>query len=270
MRIVSAAAQPVIAPEVPAAADGDGAAPVRSTLRFDAGAASADGVPAAPAADAQRRLTLERELDRVQGALQTERTAYSQQLNWLMLSQGLFLNAYLLVLVLGFGAPLPAKRWLLGGLAVFAAGVALLIYVALRGSRDAAQALRQQRRRLEETLQRDFGRAPVFVPRSVVTRGLSGLAASLLPGTFIAGWVALTLYSLAAPLNALPSGQAAATGTPAGEPAARAAMKGAAGARATGPAAPRGGPPERLIIEAPPIPDPPGAAAARTSAGTPP
>lgn len=263
MRVVSALPD-AVGTDAAAATDFRTEPPVRATLRFDA-AAPIEAPPSSDAAaSAQRRLALERELDRVQGALQTERSAYSQQLNWLMLSQGLFLNAYLLVLVLGFGTPLPAKRWLLGGLAVFAALVAVLIYVALRGSRDAAQALRQQRRSLEESLHRDYGRTPTFVPRNVVTRGLSGLAASLLPGTFIAGWVAITLYSLAAPLHGRPSAESAAAHLPAGE-AARTGMKGVSATRPTGAATPRSGASDRPVVEAPPIPDPTGAMTARPS-----
>ncbi len=197
MRVVSSL-QPAVAagPEVTGGAD-------RSTLRFDAPIPASIAAPTHAEGEPPRdlRVGLERELDRVQGALQAERTAYGLQLNWLMLSQGLFLNAYLMVLVLGFSTPLPAKRWLLAGLAIFATSVAGLIYLALRGSRDAAAALRQQRRGLEESLQREFARTPMFATRSVITRGLSTLASSLLPATFIAGWVALSLYTLAAPLN---------------------------------------------------------------------
>jgi hypothetical protein len=181
-------------------AEPDDAGGPSTTLRFDRGPANAPDASAN--LGVERRELLERELDRVQGAFQAEQTSYSQQLNWLILSQGLFLIAYLLVLVLGVSAPLPAKRLLLAGLAAFAAGVAGLIYVALRGGRDAVHALREQRREIETTLHRDFGRTPIFVPRNVVTRGLSGLAAGILPAVFVAGWLIISLYALAAPLGA--------------------------------------------------------------------
>lgn len=148
----------------------------------------------------ERRDRLERDLDRVQQSLNSERTSFGQQLNWLMLSQALLLNAFLAVLILGWSTPLPAKRWLLVGVAVFACVVAVLIVLSLRGTRDAIMSLHQQRKFLEAALQRDFGRAPVFVPRGVVTRHLAGLANGVLPLTFVAGWIALAIYTLAAPL----------------------------------------------------------------------
>lgn len=161
--------------------------------------------PHAQAANAdsryERREALERDLDRVQNSLNSERAAFGQQLNWLMLSQALLLNAYLVVLIVGWSTPLPAKRLLLAGIAVFATVVAILITFALRGTRDAVMVLHQQRKGLEAALQRDFGRAPVFVPYGLVTRGLASFANGLLPLTFVAGWIAITLYTLAAPLS---------------------------------------------------------------------
>lgn len=161
--------------------------------------------PHATAANAdsryERRESLERDLDRVQHSLNSERAAFGQQLNWLMLSQALLLNAYLLVLILGWSAPLPGKRLLLAGIAVFATAVAVLIMFALRGTRDAVMVLHQQRKALEAALHKDFGRTPVFVPHAQVTRGLASFANGLLPLTFVAGWIVVTLYTLAAPLG---------------------------------------------------------------------
>jgi len=165
----------------------------------------------------ERREQLEREMDRVQHSLLAERTTYGQQLNWLMLSQALLLNAFLFVLILGWNTPLPAKRLLLAGMAVFAAVVAVLIVLALRGTRDAVISLHQHRKSLEGTLQKDFGREPVFAPRGLVTRGLASAAHGLLPITFVAGWVALTVYTLAAPLGA--SSESAASGAAGAAPA---------------------------------------------------
>jgi hypothetical protein len=180
--------------------------PLRTTLRIEAGAAQ----PVAPAATPEERSLLERELDRVQHALQDEQVAFGQQLNWLMLSQALFLNAYLIVLVLGWSTPLQGKRLLLGGLALFAAMVAVLVHLALRGGRDALHALRTQRRELEDSLHRRFGRTPVFQPVNIVTRGLGAFAVRLLPASFIAGWVAISLYTLAAPISSKASEETAA------------------------------------------------------------
>lgn len=196
--------------------------PPRTTLRIEAGAAQ----PVAPAPTPEERSQLERELDRVQHALQAEQSAFGQQLNWLTLSQALFLNAYLIVLVLGWSTPLQGKRLLLGGLAVFGAIVAVLVYLALRGGRDALHALRAQRRELEHSLHRRFGRTPVFQPANLVTRSLGGFAVRLLPASFIAGWVAVSLYTLAAPISSTASAEAAAATSPAAaaaRPAARAA-----------------------------------------------
>lgn len=180
--------------------------PPRTTLRIEAGAAQ----PVAPALTPEERSQLERELDRVQHAVQAEPSAFGQQLNWLMLSQALFLNAFLIVLVLGWSTPLQGKRLLLGGLALFAAMVAVLVHLALRGGRDALHALRTKRRELEDTLHRRFGRTPVFQPANIVARGLGASAVGLLPASFIAGWVAVSLYTLAAPISSKASAEAAA------------------------------------------------------------
>lgn len=198
--------------------------PPRTTLRIEAGAAPA----AASAATPDERLRLERELDRVQYALQAEQSAFAQQLNWLMLSQALFLNAYLIVLVLGWSTPLQGKRLLLGGLAAFAAIVAVLAHLALRDGRDALHALRAQRRELEDSLHRRFGRTPVFQPTNIVTRSLGGHAVRLLPASFIAGWVAVSLYTLAAPISSKASPETAAATSPAAAPARPAARAAAA------------------------------------------
>jgi hypothetical protein len=182
----------------------------------------------------ERREQLEREMDRVQHSLLAERTTYGQQLNWLMLSQALLLNAFLFVLILGWTTPLPAKRLLLAGMAVFAATVAVLIVLALRGTRDAVISLHQHRKSLEGTLQKDCGREPVFATRGLVTRGLASAANGLLPITFVAGWVALTIYTLAAPLGA--SNDSAASAAPAAaRPAARAPVRPTAAAPASTP-----------------------------------
>jgi hypothetical protein len=194
----------------------------RSTLRFDG-----NTVPAAngPAPTPEERIDLERELDRVQNAVQAEQVAFGQQLNWLMLSQALFLNAYLLVLVVGWSTPLQGKRLLLGGLAVFATIVAVLVYLALRSGRDALHALRTQRRQIETTLHAQHARAPVFQPLNIVTRGLGGFATRLLPASFIAGWMAISLYTLAAPISSKVIEESAAASAPAAAQSARPAAR---------------------------------------------
>jgi hypothetical protein len=220
-----------------------------TTLRFEGGSRTITGTGAAPArADPARRAALERELDRVQAAVTGEQTAFGQQLNWMMLSQALFLNAYLIVLVLGWNSPLPGKRWLLAGLAALAVAVALIIYVALRGARDGLRQLKARRREIETTLEREFGRAPVFYPRNAALRALAGASTRMLPATFVVGWAALALYTLGVPMRAGDEPQAAASAVrPVAPPAA-----GAAPARAAQtsiaqqpPPAPRRSPPYR-------------------------
>lgn len=189
------------------------------SLRLEAG--SSLGRAAAVDTSYERREGLERELDRAQTALLSERSTFAQQLTWLMLSQALLLNAFLFVLILGWSTPLPGKRLLLVGLAVFAVVVAVLIVLALRGSRDAVMSLHQQRKTLEAVLQKDFGRQPLFVPRGLVTRGLASFAQGVLPATIVAGWVGLALYALAAPLSAAVEPTAAAAASAQAERAGR-------------------------------------------------
>lgn len=182
--------------EVPALLAEDTAS---TTLRLDARsrAPGSDHAPERPP-ESPSREALERELDRVQAAVQAGATTFGQQITWLLLAQALFLNAYLMVLVFGAGPAIPGKRWLLAGLAIFATAFAVLTYLALRGSRDALRALRAARREVEAALAR-LGREPVFAPRNFVTAGLASFASGLLPASFIAGWVAISIYALAAP-----------------------------------------------------------------------
>lgn len=185
MRVVSRTETPALVPEDT----------VSTTLRLDARTRTES--PERPA-EAPARESLERELDRVQGAVQAGEATFGQQITWLLLAQALFLNAYLMVLVFGAGPAIPGKRWLLAGLAIFATAFAVFTYLALRGSRDALRSLRATRRDVEAALAK-VGREPVFAPRNFVTAGLSSFASSLLPASFIAGWVAISIYALAAP-----------------------------------------------------------------------
>ncbi len=206
----------------------------RTTLRIDvAGAPRTEPAPAP-----EERTRMERELDRVQHALQAEHAMFGQQLNCLILSQALLLNAWLIVLVLGRSTPLQGNRLLLAGLALFAALVAVLVALALRGGRDALHALRSQQRELEDALHRRFGRTPLFQSASVVSRGFGAAAMRLLPARFVAGRVAISLYTLAAPMSSKAIEEAtASTATPA-RAVPRAATPGRAAApRAAQPAA---------------------------------
>jgi hypothetical protein len=189
----------------------------------------------------ERREQLERELDRVQTSLLAERNTYGQQLSWLMLSQALLLNAFVFVLILGWSTPLPAKRLLLAGLAAFATAVAVLVVLALRGTRDAVMSLHQHRKSLEATLQKDFGRNPVFAPRALVTRGLAGAANGLLPAAFVVGWIVLTIYVLAAPLGKVADAGASAAAPTSGPDSSRSAPRASARTAAVAPSAARNG-----------------------------
>jgi len=183
------------------------------TLRLDLRAggpslppkASESPSQAAPVASSRTpsRDSLERELDRVQGAVQASEASFGQQLNWLLLAQALFLNAYLVVLVFGSEPAIAGRRWLLAGLAMFAVVFAVFTYLALRGSRDAVSSLRATRQDLEATLARQ-GRAPLFAPRSLMSAGLSSFAVTVLPATFIVGWLIISIYALAVPGGAQP------------------------------------------------------------------
>lgn len=217
---------------MPAAASSDslGTTVPSATLRIDAPAT----LPAQPVP--HRREHLERELDRVQLALSHEQATVGRHLSWQLLAQGLLLNAYLIVLVLGWSAPLPGKRWLLTALALFAVAVAVLVHIAQRGSQQALVALRGTRQDLEGALHREFGRRPVFTPTGRTARGAA--SAALLAAAFIVGWAMLSLYTLGAPMN---PAQAARANGPAAAPAAAPAVSAATAPvrRAASPAPPR-------------------------------
>jgi hypothetical protein len=166
---------------------------LRIDTRIDTRSSSAP-----PDVSPERRAALERELDRVQTALLAERASFIPLLSALLLTQGLFLIAFCLLL----SAPaVPAlnARLLMAGVAGAAATATLLVWLLLRPMREAMSGLRNQRRDLEAKLYKDFRRRPTFAPRSLLTRSLAGLAASALPLLFMAAWIALAIFALAAP-----------------------------------------------------------------------
>lgn len=247
MRIVKLSGRGQGRDRVPASAAGSGEQPtVRApTLRLDLRSCAPSSLPQKGAgqeypgnASAERaaasRDVLERELDRVQGAVQASESSFGQQLNWLLLAQALFLNAYLVVLVFGSAPAIPGRRWLLAGLALFAAVFAVFTYLALRGSRDAVSSLRATRQDLEATLARQ-GRAPLFAPRSLMSAGLSSFAVNVLPASFIVGWLVISIYALAVPAG----NGAAARLRPAAEQTAAQISAASSTARAPAKAAPR-------------------------------
>lgn len=164
----------------------------RTTLRIENGGAPAMSDPPADTST-ERRAVLERELDRLQQAIQVDQQSASQHLNWLLLSQALFINAFLIVLVLGGAVPAVAARWLLLGLAALGAVAAVVLHSALRRTCDEVAMLRVQRRAVEITLQKEFARVPMFPPSR------NDAPPATLPLIFLGGWAVLVAYALLAP-----------------------------------------------------------------------
>ena len=179
-----------------------------TSLRIDTRSAAAS----APAdTSPERRAALERELDRVQTALLAERASYIPLFSSLLIVQGLFLIAFCVLLT----APTAVlgSRGVLAGVAGFGAAITLLAGLLLRPMREAMTGLRNQRRDLESKLYKDFHRRPIFAPRSLLTRGLAGMAASALPLLCTIGWIALAIVALAASPKAVSTSEAAASAT---------------------------------------------------------
>lgn len=146
------------------------------------------------------RLALERELDRLNAALGAHGASAAQNLNWTLLAQAFLLTSYLIVLIGGWSLPLPGKRWLLAAIVGYGA-VSLVLGVLLqRAGRDRLAPLRHSRRLVEEALERVANRPTVFSRERVLVRTLADWAPRLLPVVILAGWVALSAYTLALPL----------------------------------------------------------------------
>jgi hypothetical protein len=146
------------------------------------------------------RLALERELDRLNAALGAHGASAAQNLNWALLAQAFLLTCYLIVLVGGWTVPLPGKRWLLAAIAGYGA-ISLVLGVLLqRASRDRLAPLRQNRKLVEEALERVANRPTVFSRERLLVRTLGDWAPRLLPVVILAGWSALSVYTLALPL----------------------------------------------------------------------
>jgi hypothetical protein len=162
---------------------------------------SAQAVREAAATDViDSRMALERELDRLNIAVGAHSTASAQHLQWSVLAQSFLLTSYLIVLVGGWSLPLPGKRWLLAAIAGFSVVSLVLGHLSQRGSRDRIAPLRQSRRLVEQALERIAARPVVFSRDGVIARSVGDWATTLMPIAILAGWVALTLYSLTLPL----------------------------------------------------------------------
>lgn len=195
------------------------------------------------------RPALERELDRLNTAVQGSAAALGQHLSWLLVAQALLLTSYLIVLVGGWALPLPGKRGLLVGITVFALCAVAATYLGLRAARDRVGPLKMQRQRVEDALERVAGRPPAFARQGAVTALLAHASTRGLPVLMIAGWVVLCVYTLALPLPSEPRAVAASTELRASPTAAPTA------ARAPRPAAAKSGPAVAPAPDAPVAPE---------------
>ena len=161
----------------------------RTTLRIENGAPPTP-VSEAPDSSADRRGILERELDRLQQAIQIDQQSAGQHQNWLLLSQALFMNAFLIVLVLGGAVPLSFAIWLMVGLAALGVIAAVVLHATLRRTREEIAMLRLQRRAVEMSLQKEFGRVPMFPPSR------NEAPSTALPMIFLGAWGLLVIYAL--------------------------------------------------------------------------
>jgi hypothetical protein len=174
--------------------------PMRALSSSD-GSADAVREAADAATHTDNRLALERELDRLNTAIQGSAAALGQHLSWMIVAQAFLLTAYLVVLVGGWSLPIPGKRGLLLGIAAFALLAVTFTYLGLRAARDRVGPLKLQRQRVEDALERVAARPPAFARQGAVTALLAHGSTLGLPLLIAAGWVALSLYTLALPLS---------------------------------------------------------------------
>lgn len=148
--------------------------PARPTLRFDGDPSrpATIRIEAAPRLQPARRRELERELGRLQAPMAANQVSLVPQLNWLLLAQGLLLNAFVMLLVFGWSSPLPGRHLLLAGFALAGVALASFVHLAVRGARARQDGI--------ET-------------------GVGQLALRALSVTLILGWVALSIYAIALP-----------------------------------------------------------------------
>jgi hypothetical protein len=174
--------------------------PMRALSPTDGSADAVREAADAALAKDDNRLALERELDRLNTAIQGSAAALGQHLSWLIAAQAFLLTAYVIVLVGAWNLPLPGKRGLLTGIALFAILAVSFTYLGLRAARDRVGPLKLQRQRVEDALERVAARPPAFARQGAVTALLAQASTRGLPLLVIGGWAALTLYTLALPL----------------------------------------------------------------------
>jgi hypothetical protein len=174
--------------------------PMRALSSSD-GSADAVREAADAATHTDNRLALERELDRLNTAIQGSAAALGQHLSWMIVAQAFLLTAFVVVLVGGWSLPIPGKRWLLLGTAAFALLAVTFTYLGLRAARDRVGPLKLQRQRVEDALERVAARPPAFARQGAVTALLAHGSTLGLPLLIVSGWIALSLYTLALPLS---------------------------------------------------------------------
>ncbi|MGH6624864.1 MAG: hypothetical protein ACREBN_12865 [Burkholderiaceae bacterium] len=162
---------------------------------------AAESAESAKRPEDDHRLSLERELDRLNLAIHGAAAAVGQHLNSLLMSQSMLLLAYLVVLIVAWSIPLPGKHWLMGGIAAMGLLSVVLPYLGLRGARDRIGPLKQQRKGIEEALERVAARPPVFARQGGFSALLAQVATRGLPVAMVAGWFALSIYTLALPTS---------------------------------------------------------------------
>lgn len=162
----------------------------RATLRIDADRPVPAPPPSAQEALAQQLANAQRELDRLNLAVNTEQGSLGQHMNWLLASQAILIHTFLMVFVVSAMGVIAVNHWLLGGLALIGITCALVLHASLdRGSQTLA-ILVLQRRAFEAELANLCGRTPTL-PKDSPKH--SAWAAPL----FVVVWLGLLVCSAA-------------------------------------------------------------------------
>jgi hypothetical protein len=162
----------------------------RATLRIDAERPVPAPIAIPDSTQAQKLATAERELDRLQQAVQAEQLALSQHMNWLIASQAILIHAFLMLFVIGAMGAVWLNYWLLGGVALIGILCALALHGGVDRASKSAALLVVQRRAVELELAALGGRTPNLPKETSKAAGWAG-------PTFVAAWLSLLAYSAA-------------------------------------------------------------------------
>jgi hypothetical protein len=162
----------------------------RATLRIDAERPVPAPPPSPEQAQVGRREAAERELDRLQQAVNTEQLALGQHMNWLIASQAILIHAFLMVFVVSGMGVIALNHWLLGSLALIGIMSALALHASLDSRGKSLAMLVVQRRAIEAELSTLTGRSP-NLPKDAAR--ISGWAGPL----FVIVWFGLLACSAA-------------------------------------------------------------------------